>query len=74
MMGVIPMVEQTIEDVKKDISELVTKVIGKLNSFDSKKEREDIVSDVLNSVIAGVELSKTEKAGVLVYLLNRRTK
>jgi len=65
---------EKIEDVRREIVELVNKVIGKLNSFDSKKERADEVMSVLNSIIAGAELSKIEKAGILTYLLMARVK
>lgn len=64
---------QKTEEIKTEITELVNQVIGKLNGFDSKTERADTVSAVLNQVIAGIELSKTEKAGVLAYLLIKRT-
>jgi len=65
---------EKMEDVKKEIIELVGKVVGKLNSFDSKKDRADETLTVLNSIIAGVELSKIEKAGTLTYLLSGRLK
>lgn len=64
--------EKTVEEVKNEITELVSNVIGKINNIDSRTEKADIVADVLNSVIAGVDLSKIEKAGILAYLTKKR--
>lgn len=60
------------EQLEKEIKELSDAIIGKINSFDSIKDKENSVSAVLNTVIAGVELSKNQKAGVLTYLLHKR--
>ena len=64
--------EKTIEEIKNEINEEVNKFIGKINNIDSKKEKADITLEVLNSIIAGVDLSKIEKAGTLVYLQHKR--
>lgn len=64
--------ERTVEEVKKEIVETVNKIVGNINNIDSKKEKADVTLAVLNDVIAGVELSKIEKAGTLVYLMNKR--
>ena len=64
--------EKTTEDIHNEITEQVKKVIGNINNFDSKKEKADVTLEVLNSIIAGVELSRVEKAGTLTFLLNKR--
>ncbi len=64
--------EKTTEDIKKDITEQVSKVVGGINNLDSKTEKAETTQLVLNSLIAGVDLSKIEKAGVLAYLMNKR--
>lgn len=64
--------EKTMEDIKNDILEETNKTVGKINNIDSKKEKADITLEVLNNIIAGVDLSKIEKAGTLVYLQHRR--
>jgi len=66
------MEEKTKEEITKEINEFVDKVVGNLNNIDSRKDRGDMALEVLNAVIAGVELSKTEKAGTLVYLIKKR--
>jgi hypothetical protein len=66
------MSETKKEMIEKEIREFSEGIIGKINSFDSIKDKEDSVSSVLNSIIAGVELSKNQKAGVLTYLLHKR--
>lgn len=65
--------ERTTEEVKKEITETVNKVVGNINNLDSKKEKADVTLEVLNNITAGVDLSKVEKAGTLVYLMNKRT-
>lgn len=60
------------EDKIKEMQESVNKVVGMLNGLDSNKERLSETLSVLNEVIAGVDLSKTEKAGTLVYLMSKR--
>ena len=66
--------EKTIEEVKEEITEQVKKVVGNINNIDSKKEKADVTLDVLNEVVAGVDLSKIEKAGTLAYLMDKRIK
>jgi len=63
---------QTLQDVRAEIVELGNQITGKLNSFDSKTERADTLSLILNQLVANVELSKIEKAGVLAYLMDKR--
>jgi len=67
------MAESEKQKVSVQISDLVESLVGKINSFDSIKDKEIAVSEVLNDIIAKTELSKNQKAGVLVYLLNKRT-
>lgn len=64
--------EQTVQDIKTQVSEQVSKVIANINNIDSKKEKCDTVIETLNQVIAGVELSKIEKAGVMVTIQHKR--
>lgn len=64
--------EKTIEDIKSEITEITKKLIGSINNIDSKKEKADITQEVLNQVIAGADLSKIEKAGIILYLQARR--
>ena len=64
--------EKTIDDIKKEIVEQVNRVIGGINNLDSKSEKAEVTQFVLNSIIAGVDLSKIEKAGTLAYLMNKR--
>lgn len=66
--------DKTVEELKKEIDETVKKIVGNINNLDSKKDKADVVLSVLNDVIAGVELSKIEKAGTLIYLMNNRVK
>lgn len=67
------MSELTTNELKsKEIKELSDAIIGKINSFDSNKDKETSISGVLNSIIAGVELSKNQKAGILTYLVHKR--
>jgi len=63
---------KTVDEITSEVSELIKKVVGNLNNLDSKKVRADITLEVLNDVIAGVELSKIEKAGTLIYLERKR--
>ena len=63
---------ESVEDVKVDIAELIKNVVGKINNIDSRLDKADVVQTVLNNVIAGVELSKLEKAGILSYLVAKR--
>ena len=64
--------EQTVEDIKTQVTEQVSKVVANINNIDSKKEKCETVIEVLNQVIAGVELSKIEKAGVMVTIQHKR--
>lgn len=64
--------ERTVEEIKNEIVETVNKVVGNINNLDSKKEKADVTLAVLNDITAGVELSKIEKAGTLVYLISKR--
>ena len=64
--------EQTLENKKIEIDELISKVYGKINNFDSNNDKCDITQKVLNDIIAGTNLSKLEKAGILAYLTKRR--
>lgn len=64
--------EKTVEEIKNEIVETANKVVGNINNLDSKKEKADVTLAVLNDIIAGVELSKIEKAGTLVYLISKR--
>ena len=57
-----------------EIGEQIKKVVGNVNNLDSKKDKANATMIVLNEVIAGVELSKLEKAGTLAYLMDRRIK
>ena len=66
--------EKTIQETKDEISEQVKKVVGNINNLDSKKDKADVTFEVLNEVVAGVELSKLEKAGTLAYLMDKRIK
>jgi len=68
------MKEKTLEEFKKEITEIVNTVVGNINNIDSKKEKADVTLDVLNQIIAGVDLSKIEKAGTLLYLQAKRIK
>lgn len=69
-----------MENVKKsdeivaEVAELVKSVVGKLNSLDSKAERANACSAVLTDIIAGTELSKIEKVGILFSLTTSRVK
>ena len=62
------------EEVWEEIQELVKKTVGKINSFDSNRERATTTDNVLNSVIAGAELSRLEKIGILTTLTQKRIK
>ena len=64
--------EKTIEDIKSEITEITKKLVGCINNIDSKKEKADITQEVLNQVIAGADLSKIEKAGIILYLQAKR--
>lgn len=64
--------EQTVEDIKNQVIEQVSKVVANINNIDSKKEKCDTIIEVLNQLIAGVELSKIEKAGVMVTIQHKR--
>lgn len=66
--------EKTTQEIKEEINELVSKVVGKVNSIDSQKEMNETTLSILNSIVAGVDLSKIEKAGLMTYLLQNRTK
>ena len=67
------MVEK-IEDSLKEINELTTTIVGKINNLDSRKVRADVVSEVVNGILANAELSKIEKAGLMAYLMDKRIK
>ena len=60
------------EKKTEEINELCKSIYGMINSFDSIKEKEEHTSSVLNSIIAGVELSKNQKAGIMTYLIHKR--
>ena len=64
---------KTVDEIKIEIDQLTASIIGKINKCDSKRDVADITQTVLNTVIAKVDLSKLEKAGILVYLTNKRT-
>jgi len=66
--------EKTEQELTTEISELLKKVVGKINSFDSKTKRANVTESAMNTVIAGSDLSRREKAGILAYLLNARIK
>ena len=66
--------EKTMQDLKNEITELVKKVVGNVNNIDSKKDKADVTLDILNEIVAGVDLSKIEKAGTLAYLMEKRVK
>jgi len=62
------------EDVLAEINELVQRVIGKINSLDSRNDRASVCETVLTSVIAGTELSRIEKVGILFGLTSARVR
>jgi len=62
------------EDVLAEINELVRSVIGKINSLDSRNDRANVCESVLTSVIAGTDLSRIEKVGILFGLTSARVK
>lgn len=64
--------EKTIEEVKLEILEDVTKIAGKIDNIDSRSEKASITGEALNAIIADVNLSKIEKAGILAYLTKKR--
>lgn len=66
--------EKTIEEIGNEVTELVKNLVGNINNIDSKKEKADLTLTVLNDVIAGVDLTKIEKAGTLAYLMDKRIK
>ena len=68
------MTDKTVDEITNEIGELTKKIIGNINNFDSKKDKANATMLVLNEVIAGVELSKLEKAGTLTYLMEKRIK
>ena len=63
---------KTVQEVKSEITQLVDSVVGKINSLDSKKEVSDTTFEILNKIIANVDLSKLEKAGTIAYLQSKR--
>jgi len=63
-----------VSDIIAEIEEYITKVVGKINSLDSKTDRANVCSQVMNRVVAGAELSRIEKVGILAMLLNQRIK
>lgn len=65
---------EKVEDTLKEINELATQISGKINNIDSRKVRADVVSEVLNGILATAELSKIEKAGLMAYLMDKRIK
>ncbi len=62
----------TVEDVKDEINQLVNSLVGKINSFDNKRDVQDTTQRVLTDVLAKADLSKLEKAGIMAFVLNRR--
>lgn len=66
--------EKTVEEIKKEINAQIDSVVGKINKFDSRTDQTEVIQAVLNDIIAKVNLSKLEKAGVIAYLNARRVK
>lgn len=66
------MPEKTVEEVQSEVEEIISSIIGKINDIDSRVKKADLTMEVLNQLIAGVDLSKLEKAGTLAYLLKKR--
>lgn len=64
--------EKTINEIKAEVVEQVKKLVGNINNIDSKKEKADTTLEVLNDIVAGVDLTKIEKAGTLSYLMDKR--
>jgi hypothetical protein len=59
-------------DVKQEVAELINTAISKINNLDSRIEKADIIGQALNNLVAGVELSKLEKKGMMTDLLFKR--
>jgi len=68
----MPEKTKTLEEVKNEVREVINNVVGKINDIDSRSEKAELTTETLNQVIAGVELSKLEKAGILAYLTKKR--
>lgn len=62
------------EIVEKEIEELVKQVIGKINNVDSRTEKASLSQKAMNDVVAGVDLSKLEKTGMMTTLLLNRVR
>ena len=59
---------KTLTDTQTEVNQLASSVIGKINSLDSKNDRASVVQELINTLIAGVELSRIEKIGILYRL------
>ena len=65
---------KTATDISAEVDQLVNSIVGKVNALDSKNDRANIVQSVINTVVAGVELSRIEKVGILYIVTNSRVK
>lgn len=65
---------KTTAEITQEVNQLATSIIGKINSLDSKNDRATAVQETINMLIAGVELSRIEKVGILYTVTNSRVK
>ena len=57
----------------EEITALQNKMLGLINSLDSRAEKVNILHQVMDNTIAGVEISKIEKAGILAFVSKKRS-
>jgi len=56
----------------EEIAVLTKKLVGAINSLDSRGEKSKILADSVDNLIAGVEIAKVEKAGILISTTIKR--
>lgn len=67
------LMSQESKERTAEINALTTKLVGLLNSLDSKSEKAQTLQALVDGLIAGADISKIEKAGILAFVAHKRS-
>ena len=64
------------EEDKKRLTEITAiqkKLCGLINTLDSRAEKVSILHQLIDNLVAGTEISKIEKSGILAFITVKRS-